>query len=237
MSVLPPLDTFTICLASAAFYGIYSTHCSFQRPNPDVSNPTDIDKWNSPLSDAISLLLQYSMPLLGLFHALIILYQLNPPPLICPHPENLQVNLFTWSFRTITTFFLLITFANLRLWTYRALDKDFVYQLTRPSQLVTTGPYKYAQHPSYTTALVCWFTLHASLTRLDGVLGCFLPQNTRLKNWAEVLALGHCAFWALFLGYVIPPRVRDEEVMLKREFDGEWERWSGRTKRFIPGVY
>ena len=69
------------------------------------------------------------------------------------------------------------------------------------------------------------------------MVGCCLPQGTALKTWAGVIAFDHCAFWAVFLGYVIPPRVRDEERMLKREFNGEWESWSGRTKRYIPGVY
>ena len=138
--------------------------------------------------------------------------------------------------QSTATVIVLLVFGHLRLWTYRALGKDFVYQLTRPSRLVTSGPYRYAQHSSYSTVLVSWFTLHASLARLDGVVGCFLPQVARVKDWAALLAAFHCAFWPLFLGWVIPPRVRDKEAMLKREYNYEWEKWSASTARFFPGI-
>ena len=52
-----------------------------------------------------------------------------------------------------------------------------------------------------------------------------------------MVATVHCACWAVFLVRVIPPRVRDEEVMLKREFGREWEDWARGTGRFVPGVY
>ncbi len=32
-------------------------------------------------------------------------------------------------------------------------------------------------------------------------------------------------------------RVRDEEKMLKDTFGKEWVEWSGRTKRFVPGIF
>lgn len=31
-------------------------------------------------------------------------------------------------------------------------------------------------------------------------------------------------------------RIKDEEVMMRREFGEEWERWHARTKRLVPGV-
>ncbi|KAL9112367.1 MAG: hypothetical protein Q9187_007778 [Circinaria calcarea] len=235
MDFRPRLDPATLLLAATTLYSVYITNRAFQRPNPDVPDPSDVDRWKSPAFDLVSIGLKYSIPLLGILHSLIVLSGPHPPAYLCPNSQNLNPALFTWSLPSIVAFTLLSTFGNIRLWTYRALGKNFVYQLNRPSHLVTTGPYAYAQHPSYPAVLIVWFTLHASLTRLDGVLGCWLPQ--RVTQWASVVAALHCTGWAVFLGWVIPPRVRDEEVMLKREFPGEWERWSRRTARFIPGIY
>ena len=43
--------------------------------------------------------------------------------------------------------------------------------------------------------------------------------------------------WLIWLASVIPPRVKDEEDMLRREFGKEWEVWASKTARFIPGIY
>ena len=221
-----PLDLASISFASTTIYAAVITHRAFQRPNPDVANPTDTDKWNSRVGDGIGLLLKYIVPLIGIYHVALALYGLppsstSPPPLLCPHPSNLSANLFAWSPTSALSLSLLLIFGHLRLWTYAALGPDFVYQLTRPSRLVTSGPYAYAQHPSYPTALVVWFVSYATFTRLDGVAGCWLPRT--VAHWGPSVAAAHCAFWAVFLAWVIPPRVRDEEVMLKREFGREWE--------------
>ena len=223
----PSMSLSSLAFALTTIYASFITHNAFQKPNPDVSDPTDVDKWNSRTSDLIGLLLKYIVPALGIYHAIVSLYlpfASTPPPLLCPHPQNLSPTLFTWSSTSILTLALLLTFGHLRLWTYRALGKDFVYQLNRPSRLVTSGPYRYAQHPSYPAALVVWFVFHASFTRLDAVAGCWLPAG--VTQWAGAVALVHCALWAVFLAWVIPPRVKDEEVMLKREYGREWEDWA-----------
>ena len=162
----------------------------FSKTQPRCPRPQHVDKWKSPAFDLIYIGLKYSIPLLGILHSLIVLSGPHPPAYLCPNPQNLNPALFTWSLPSIVVFNLLSTFGNIRLWTYRALGKNFVYQLNRPSHLVTTGPYAYAQHPSYPAVLLVWYTLHASLTRLDGGSGSdgvggqqdLFPGFTNLKE-------------------------------------------------------
>lgn len=69
--------------------------------------------------------------------------------------------------------------------------------------------------------------------RVDGVVGCVLPRG--VVSWG--------GWWWIGMGfiglgvYAGTARVRDEEKMLKETFGEEWVEWSGRTKRFVPGVF
>lgn len=82
------------------------------------------------------------------------------------------------------------------------------------------------------------------LLRLDGILACYLPEavlglGIGTESWLWE-ALGKWLLWGVMAGLsvlALKGRVREEEAMMKREFGGEWVEWSGRTRRFIPGVW
>lgn len=225
-----------LSLAVVTLLSTYISHLAFRPPNEKVKDPSvpaDEDKWNSPILEFVLACVKYGHPALGIYHAY--LAYSYPKPLLCLNPQALNPALFTWSSQSIFLLATSIIFASLRLSSYRVLGKDFVYQLTKPSALRTNGIYAWMQHPGYTTVIATWVANVSLLLRPDGVFGSVSP--TVVARYGNVLALCHGVGWLLWLASVIPPRVRDEEEMLKKEFGKEWEEWAAKTPRFIPYVY
>jgi len=221
-------------LAFATLFSTYVSHRAFQPPNPKVDNPSeDEDKWESPLLEFIEACIKYGHPALGVYHAY--LAYNYPTPVLCFNPQALNPALFTWSFQSSILLFASTFFAILRLASYKALGEDFVYQLNKPATLQTTGIYAWMQHPGYTTVIATWVANVSLLLRPDGVFGSIMP--TVVARYGNLFALCHGVGWLVWLASVIPPRVKDEEEMLKREFGKEWQVWAEKTARFIPGVY
>ena len=162
--------------------------------------------------------------------------QSPPAPPICPYPSNLNASLFNWSPYTATCLFLIICIgAPLRFAAYRGLGKNFTFRLAPPDQLVTTGIYRYVQHPSYTGQMIVILNNLLLLFRWDGAFGCWVPPSII----AGVRGLGPLFFVAVFVAIasIQVVRMRDEEAMLKERFGEKWERWHRSTKRLIPGVF
>ena len=130
---------------------------------------------------------------------------------------------------------LLTTLASvLRLSSFKSLGHHFTYQLAiLPShKLVTTGPYAYIRHPSYTALPFI-------------ILGCalsFTSRGTVLREWigerntdGVVLSV---LIALLYVGWRFVERASAEDEVLKEEFGKEWEEWARVVKyRFIPGLY
>lgn len=121
----------------------------------------------------------------------------------------------------------------LRLIAYQTLGDSFTFKLATPKRgLVTTGIYRYLQHPSYTGAAIIFVAPMVLLYRADGAMGRWLPETAGKvveRIVAPVMAAG--SLWMMGL------RVKDEEKMLKDCFGQEWERWSQRTARFVPWLW
>ncbi|KAF2424875.1 hypothetical protein EJ08DRAFT_411879 [Tothia fuscella] len=226
----------SLTLAASTLLATYLSHRAFQPPNQKVEEPTvggDDDKWNSPTLEFIEALIKYGHPTLGIYHAYITYFY--PSPAMCLNRASLNPELFTWSSQSTMLLAAATLFASLRLASYQALGEDFVYQINRPKELQTSGIYSYMQHPGYTTVVFAWIANVSLLLRPDGVLGCFLPNA--VARYGNIFAIAHAACWMLWLTSVIPPRVKDEEDMLRKEFGKEWELWASKTARFIPGIY
>jgi protein-S-isoprenylcysteine O-methyltransferase Ste14 len=226
----------SLTLSAVTLFATFLSHLAFQPPNQKVEEPTvggDDDKWNSPTLEFIEGLIKYGHPVLGIYHAYLALFY--PSATMCPNSASLNAGLFTWSTQSAVLLASATIFASLRLASYQALGEDFVYQINRPNALQTGGIYAYMQHPGYTTVVLAWVANVSLLLRPDGVLGCFLP--TAVARHGNVFAIVHATCWLVWLASVIPPRVKDEEDMLRREFGKEWEDWSEKTARFIPAIY
>ena len=100
--------------------------------------------------------------------------------------------------------------------THKALGKMWSHSLDlrEDHKLVTTGIYENVRHPMY-SAFWAW------------ALGAALL----LPNWVAGFS-GLIGFGTLFF-----LRVGQEEAMMKKEFGEEYEAYSARTKRIIPGIY
>ena len=119
---------------------------------------------------------------------------------------------------------------------YRALKSQFTAELSiqKNHKLITTGPYRFVRHPSYSGILmalpgmVCWFGGRGSWLRESGVLD-------------TVAGSAFFYAFALFLGTTISvgvSRMGREDKELKGFFGEEWDKWASRVQyRLMPGVY
>lgn len=151
---------------------------------------------------------------------------------LCPRPENLNQALFTWNARSVTALLLIYLGTFVRLSAYGELGRHFTFHLAAPGQLVTSGIYRWIQHPSYTgLALVSVGCAHLFM-QFNGTLACWISESTlaQLQQWGPFVVAGV----SLFGLCVLFARVRDEEEMLRQQFGEEWEKWHRSTKRFIP---
>jgi len=183
---------------------------------------------------------------IALYHVLLIVsYSLNPsspgfPALstealvICPRPENPNPKLFHWNSYTAACVLAIIVGTAIRLRVFRDLGPNFTFALSQPTHLVTNGIYNWVQHPSYTGQILVLGANVALFLRWDGVVGCWISGDLieRLSGWGRGVYAGlvPVVVWGVLV------RVRDEENMLKERFGMEWERWHGRTRRFVPGL-
>ncbi|KAL4994669.1 hypothetical protein BDV10DRAFT_188791 [Aspergillus recurvatus] len=157
---------------------------------------------------------------------------------ICPYPSHLDSNSSTvsWNPRTVGYLTLVALGAFIRLSAYGGLGRNFTYQLAKPNRLVTSGLYKYLQHPSY-TGIVLLLAGYGGLVvnRFDTPIACLIPGELLglLKRWEPGLFV--FAATVLFLSLTV--RIRDEERMLKEKFGREWEVWHEKTARIIPWIF
>ncbi|KAL4977582.1 hypothetical protein BDW66DRAFT_149896 [Aspergillus desertorum] len=195
------------------------------------------------LTAAPSLLFAHIANIAVLYQALVTLFSTASPSdhetlaNICPYPAHLDPNGSTvsWNPRTVGYLTLVALGAFIRLGAYGSLGRNFTYQLAKPDRLITSGLYKYLQHPSY-TGIVLLLAGYGGLVvnRLNTPIACLLPGKLLglLKKWEPGLFV--FAATVLFLSLIV--RIRDEERMLREKFGREWEVWHEQTARVIPWI-
>lgn len=124
--------------------------------------------------------------------------------------------------------------ALVRLWSYRALGVHFTFQLSllKEHKLITTGPYAYVRHPSYTALILT-------------VVGIFMCETSSGSWYMETRAfdsplgkgialLAGCCV-AILVSVV--SRVTKEDKLLSNNFGQEWKEWQQKVPyRLIPGL-
>ena len=126
--------------------------------------------------------------------------------------------------------------ALLRRKCYQILGDLFTFELAlrENRRLVTSGPYAFVRHPSYTGGLLCVVgTLMVCLTRGSWLVECtdVVPRSWKayLTLWGAMISLGTAGLML---------RMRKEDVLLKQAFGKEWEAWAQRVPCWLfPGLY
>ncbi|KAE9365202.1 hypothetical protein N431DRAFT_420123 [Stipitochalara longipes BDJ] len=224
----PPLSN--ILLALTILFSTYLTILSQLHPNAKPNTKDTISPFTQPAFLALTHLI---VTLLALHHAFLTLSYPSPPSLLCPNATNLTPSLFTWSPTTSLCLLIILLSAPLRLLAFRQLGPNFTFQLREPGKLVTTGLYRYVQHPSYTAVIIVMLSNLCLLARIDGSIGCWVGKEVVASGWWKVFAGVLVGVQVVSMGV----RVWDEERMLRGTFGKEWEVWHARTRRFVPGLF
>lgn len=100
-------------------------------------------------------------------------------------------------------------------WAEVALGKQFTTEIRvqEGHQLVTTGLYRWIRHPRYAGVLLL----------VMGISGVF-------RSWVAV-------FLTVTFAFVLVLHLRQEEMLLHREFGPEWEEYAERSWRLVPLLY
>lgn len=155
------------------------------------------------------------------------------------HPNNIlscTTNPLTPPTLSLVGILISLICCPLRLLCFSYLGSSFSFSLRPPrgGKLVTTGPYRYVRHPSYTTGYL-------------GMLGFYLAFFTPGTVIARCL-LDDYRGW---VGFVVGPgillgmgvgaemfreRIKGEERLLESVFGDEWRKYKQRTWVVIPWV-
>ena len=126
--------------------------------------------------------------------------------------------------------------AVIRVQCYREMGKQFTSSITllKDHKLITTGPYSYVRHPSYTgtllnmTALVIWQTAEGSWLREREV-------HKMPLGWLMLVPV--IAIISLVI-LIVLRRIPAEDEILRKAFGKEWDEWARKVpNRIIPGIY
>lgn len=121
---------------------------------------------------------------------------------------------------------------GIRLWCYQALGPCFTFELALlPNhKLVTTGPYTYVRHPSYTGGILA-------------LVGMSIVNMSK-GSWAYECGFA-LSWWGIGWGMLVMismiiliERCPREDRFLREVFKEEWDAWRERVRwRMIPWVY
>ena len=125
---------------------------------------------------------------------------------------------------------------GIRVWCYRVLGRFFTWQMAvhDEHELITSGPYAFARHPSYTGCVLMVVGNIALLTSPRSIfVAGGLAGVTAIKAGAIV--------GMLYMAWVciqLLRRMQIEDDALHEEFGAKWEEWAKRTPyKLVPGVY
>ncbi|KAF9475822.1 hypothetical protein BDN70DRAFT_907957 [Pholiota conissans] len=128
--------------------------------------------------------------------------------------------------------------AYIRRQCYKALGESFTFEISlrKNHTLVTSGPYAFVRHPSYSSAalglygaFVCQTTSGAWLRECSGIL------QPAWAGW--LIGMGWVLAAAIFVVAIVP-RLDKEDRIMKGRFGAEWDQWAMKVPyKLIPMVF
>lgn len=100
-------------------------------------------------------------------------------------------------------------------WSGLALGRQYSAEVTiqKDHQLITSGPHRWIRHPRYL-----------------GIVALGVGLSLAFRSWIGLAA-------TVFILGVLLLRIRDEEILLSREFGMEWQAYSKYSWRLLPGIF
>jgi len=227
-------DFTTLSLTFCILLCTYTTFLVGRPPNPTPYDSKEADSMKFAVTPRTLNVRSSINVILGVLHAILCLTYPSPPPLFCPSSSHLNPSVFTWTTRSITAISIILVGSSIRLYAFRTLGRNFTFRLAKPETFVTSGMYRYVQHPSYTgRALTIWGNM-VLLQSPGGVVGCWLPAwiVNATPVWGALFGL-----FAFGTVWVTRKRVTEEEAMMKDAFGDDWVVWHKKTWRFVPGLF
>ena len=157
-------------------------------------------------------------------HSFLLVYpgvhSLSLTPLICPAiPSHTQLAALTPSF--LAGLVILLCGASIRLWSYHVLGSLFTFEVVIKDdhKLITSGPYSYVRHPSYTA-----FSLALTLPG-----GSYAYESGMLQtSWGAIFAVS----WGRMQVGLVVAAVRQipvADIALREALGEEWDAWARKT--------
>ncbi|KZS99899.1 uncharacterized protein LAESUDRAFT_667392, partial [Laetiporus sulphureus 93-53] len=154
---------------------------------------------------------------------------------LCPSPAPRLETLASLSPAFLFGFSMIMFGSFLRLWCYTALGSQFTYLVTvKPRHtLVTSGPYKYVRHPSYTGVWLLFLGTYCAFRTPSG----YIDQCGLMLTPAKWFVHG-CYVLYMFAMLSVVKRGMVEDKLLETAIGKEWLEYRERVPyRMIPGIY
>ncbi|EED82425.1 predicted protein [Postia placenta Mad-698-R] len=153
---------------------------------------------------------------------------------ICPNSSPESHALFSLSTPFVAGVTTIVLTAALRLWCYATLGRLFTFLVTiRPEhKLITSGPYAYVRHPSYTGVVL----MQIGVALIAFEPGGYMVQCRLLRTpiWWLVLMWAVCNTFTLLS---LNNRAKVEDDLMRVTFKEEWKRYSQRVPyKFLPFI-
>lgn len=133
-------------------------------------------------------------------------------------------------------FIMMLSGTLTRVTAYRQLGHCFTFHLAvrKEHKLVTNGLYSIVRHPSYTGALL--FFYGAAISQMGP--GSYWAES---GMWRGVIGQVYGVVYLSMIAYLtigIVIRVRQEDGILRAEFQQQWDMWAKDTRyRLIPYIF
>ena len=240
------MDISTIFYVCIVLHAGYLVHLSFRQPSSKVIS-TKTETWlmwiaASPIGMTFA---RTTILAMALHQAAVALSLSRTLPnsdkvlqTVCPTPQYLDAQLFTWSESAIASLALLYLGSYIRFQAYAQLGTNFTYRIAKPDQLVTSGLYAHVRHPSYTGLLMVLLAVYSLFLRQRGLVSCWAPLVDKQLVADEMHAyLVPVICFSCVVYLFVAMRIKDEENMMESEFGDKWREHRARTKKFVPYVY